>query len=89
MRRTSLVGLTALFLLVVGVACEEQPCDEYIDYMCACHDGDDGQSCDDYVRIYTDAEPDVQDQCALDLEDQEDLDLANGHECQTGGDTGL
>ncbi|MEZ4319347.1 MAG: hypothetical protein R3F61_17670 [Myxococcota bacterium] len=74
-----------IFTLTVGVGllvgCEETPCDRYVDYMCACHDGEPGVDCNDLIDVYAGAGPDVQDQCAIDLSDQEQADEAAGLTC--------
>jgi hypothetical protein len=65
-------------------ACDEpaDPCDRYIDYMCACHDGEDGVTCGDLEATYGNADPDVQDQCAILLGDQQGEDDDAGIECE-------
>lgn len=63
-------------------ACEPNPCDFYVDYMCDCHDGEDGVDCATLERTYENASSALQDECAIALEDQEDEDIANDHECQ-------
>lgn len=70
--------------LGVGVltACEDEPCGRYVDYMCACHDGEPGFDCAELQQVYADADPSVQDQCAIDLADQQDEDDANGVSCE-------
>ena len=52
MRRTILVGGSALFFLLTGVACEIEPCDDYVDYMCQCHDDEPDFDCAELQRIY-------------------------------------
>jgi hypothetical protein len=77
------------FLMVGGVlaillACDElEPCDDYVDYMCACHDTDDDLSCADLEQTLSEADPDVQSQCAIDLSEQQDDDDLEGMECDT------
>ncbi|MEQ1507562.1 MAG: hypothetical protein ABMB14_35355 [Myxococcota bacterium] len=76
--------------LAIGAAgCGElDPCDEYVDYMCACHADD--IDCDDLALTYRDAEPDIQDECAVLLNDQEQADQdaqGTGAGTGTGQDT--
>lgn len=74
--------------LLVALGCEEtDPCDEYVDYMCECHANDEGFDCQALRNTYADADPAVQDQCAVALREQEDADAANGYVCGEGGDT--
>ncbi len=86
----SLASLSSLLLpALLLVACEDTggPCEEYVDYMCACHTDDDG--CGDLQTIYEDADADLQDECVIALDEQEDADLESGFECGTDtGDTG-
>lgn len=74
-------------LLLVGlVACEDDPCGSYVDYMCECHP--ESQDCQDLHTIYDDAEADLQEECVLALDDQQAEDEASGLECGVGSDTG-
>jgi len=75
-------------LLVLGTACLEEPCDRYVDYMCDCHDGEEGFDCAELQRVYADADPDIQDQCQIELNAQQRDDEDEGHWCATG-DTGV
>ena len=78
MARLAVVGLLIAGLL----ACEDdEPCDRYIDYMCSCHEDDPGFDCGTLENTYRGADADVQDECALELQDQKDADEANGVEC--------
>lgn len=78
-------------LLVALTACLDEeggnPCDRYVDYMCDCHG--DTTDCDQLAATYEDADQDLQDECLIALEDQEDDDAETGHECTSGSaDTG-
>jgi hypothetical protein len=74
------VGLAVLAF----AACEvEDPCAEYVDYMCECHPEVD---CDELRNTYADPDPELQEQCTIDLDAQRDSDEADGI-CQTGSDT--
>lgn len=67
--------MAAVFTTLGALACEPvQPCDEYVDYMCRCHADDTGTNCDALATTYQDASPNVQDECAALLNDQEDAD---------------
>ena len=73
--------MVAGLLLLVGATCElEDPCLEYVDYMCACHVSE--ADCEELETTYQDADPDLQDQCAIDLADQQAEDDENGVECE-------
>ncbi len=76
-------ALPFLSVVVGAAACDEpsDPCDRFIDYICACHDGDGGVSCADLEATYGAADPDVQDECAVLLSDQQGADNDNGVEC--------
>jgi hypothetical protein len=71
-------------VLGLGVACGGDPCQDYVDYMCACHGDDTGFSCSDLERVYDEADPSVQEQCQIDLSAQQDQDDADGESCTAG-----
>ena len=73
----------AVGLLVALGGCVDQPCDRYVTYMCDCHADDTGYDCAQLQDIYGQADPDVQDQCAIDLNNQKADDQAAGLECTT------
>ncbi len=79
MTRPTPAILTVALGLLFTTGCEPDPCSDYVDYMCDCH-GDE-IDCASYENTYENADQDLQDQCALALEDQEDEDAANGEEC--------
>jgi hypothetical protein len=71
-------------VLCSALACDEmEPCEDYIDYMCACHEAEADFSCAELEQTLSEAEPDVQSQCAIDLVDQQDEDEVDGLECAT------
>ncbi len=79
MRKVMLLGLT---WLVAGSDCEFlQPCDDYVDYICTCHADDPDFDCDELRTVFADADPDLQDQCEIDLATQQEQDDADGLEC--------
>lgn len=55
------------------------PCDEYVDYMCACHADD--IDCNELGLTYGDVAPSVQDECAVLLDEAEEADQAAGEAC--------
>jgi len=81
------IPTVALMLLFVAATCEELPCDQYVDYMCACHEDDPGFDCEELSLALSDADPELQDQCEIDLAEQEADDADAGLECEVG-DTG-
>ena len=69
-----------LFLWLTG--CEPiPPCEDYVDYMCACHAEDTGVDCQDLQDTYSGADPDVQDECNVLLNEQESQDQEAGETC--------
>lgn len=72
-----------LWVLLVSGCTLEEPCQDYIDYMCTCHadEGDTGQSCDALTATYSGADADLQDECVLALEAQQELDEESGEGC--------
>ena len=78
------LALLSLSLLGILVACEATPCDEYVAYMCTCHDDDPEFSCEELERTYAEAPPDVQDTCALALDEQQEMDEEEGLNCDAG-----
>lgn len=88
--------LPALFLLatsaltLMGVGCEPaDPCDNYVDYICDCHADDDrpGYDCETLSVTYQSADPELQDECQVALNEQRQEDSSEGYDCAT--DTGL
>ncbi len=75
-----LAGVSGLFIGLSGCA-ETDACDEYIQYMCDCHPEAD---CEALERQYGEADAATQDDCALELDDQEEVDETSAHTC---GDT--
>jgi uncharacterized Ntn-hydrolase superfamily protein len=78
---------TAMMAALVALSgCDDSdPCAEYVDYICDCHPDDD---CESLSNTYTDADAELQDECALALDDQQDNDDESGHECGESSDTG-
>ena len=72
--------------LLFGLACSEsnEPCDRYVDYMCDCHASDDGFDCVQLSEAYDGADQQVQDECAIELDDQKQVDKAGEVACGGG-----
>lgn len=69
-------------LLLSSAACEEaNSCDAYVDYICDCHANDASFDCEGLRTSLANASADVQDQCTIDLEDQEQADDDSGYVC--------
>lgn len=69
-------------LLTLGVACEfAEPCDQYVNYMCDCHVT--ASECDQLRAQLSGASPDLQDQCDIDLANQEAQDADDGVVCES------
>lgn len=83
---------TLFTMLLLSTACFEDKdyCEEYVDYMCDCHDDNPDYDCATQQAIYEEATLEQQTQCALSLDEQMIEDEENGRECDlgTGGDTG-
>lgn len=82
----SLAALAPILLLVACGDETDQPCDDYVAYMCDCHG--DTEDCDQLSATYDGADQDLQDECAIALDDQQADDDSSGHACTDGADTG-
>jgi len=87
MRRLLLFAtLSASTLVTMG--CEvENLCDDYVIYMCDCHDADvdlngDAVECSEYETVYEDASADQQIYCEDALDAQIEYDANEGYECE-------
>jgi len=87
MRRLLLIiALPAAAAAILG--CEvENLCDDYVNYMCDCHDGDvdlngDPVECSEYQTVYEDADADQQVYCEDAMDAQIDFDAVEGYECE-------
>ena len=74
--------------LLLGACLDEgdQPCDDYVAYMCECHG--DTEDCTQLTATYEGADQDLQDECAIALDAQQADDETSGHVCTDGADTG-
>jgi hypothetical protein len=79
--KKSLAVLTIAGFFLAGANCNDDPCEDYIDYICQCHDDDPDFSCEDVKTTLEDADPEVKNQCALDLDELQVEDADNGDEC--------
>ena len=77
--RSALIPFAFGLALLLG--CEVQPCDRFVDYICSCHDGEEGFDCEAEQQALSGAGPAVQDQCSIDLAELIDEDEANGVVC--------
>ena len=77
------------WLILAGLAltaCDDtNPCDEYVAYICDCHPDDD---CSSLSNTYDGADTELQDECALALDEQLNSDDETEHECGERTDTG-
>ena len=82
------LGIMAAAIMAF-VACADAPCNEYVDYMCECHGDDPDFDCETLSRTYQTTDPELLDQCAIDLSAQKQEDQDNGLVCgELDGDTG-
>lgn len=69
--------------LLLTTACESDPCGRYVDYMCVCHAEEEGFDCATLQDEYANADSqDLQDACAIQLADQQDVDAEAGEACE-------
>lgn len=83
------IPAVAAMLVLMGATCAFEPCDRYVDYMCQCHADDPGFDCAELQQVYGDADPELQDQCAIDLTDQKDEDADAGLDCEVDSGVGF
>ena len=77
--RIALLG--SMVVLLAG--CLEDTCEEYIQYMCDCHPE---QDCENIRAQYQNADANTQDDCAIELDAQQEADDEAGLTCEL--DTG-
>ncbi len=74
--------LAVAFGLMAAVpGCGDDPCQEYVDYMCDCHPEHPTEDCDTLSNTYSDADSKLEDACVTALDDQKADDDDLGHEC--------
>jgi len=78
--RGTLSGMALLGALLAGCS-QEEPCADYVDYICECHQDDPDFDCQELRTTYENADPSTQDECAIALDEQEDEDEAAGLDC--------
>jgi len=78
----------AFLALSTGCIEEKNYCDEYVDYMCDCHEDDPDYDCAAQQAIYADADFEQQQECSISLDEQIQQDQDDGLDCQLGNDTG-
>ncbi len=61
----------------------DEPCQRYADYMCDCHT-ETAEECRQFQAIAETADPRLQDQCEIDLAEQQQEDAINGFVCGEG-----
>ena len=61
---------------------EEDPCADYVDYICDCHADDPAFDCEEVRTTYANADAGVQDECAIALDEQEEADADAGLDCE-------
>lgn len=75
-----------LFLTSFLAACseEDKSCDDYVSYMCDCHQE---ENCDELTTLYSDPTTEEQNDCAVALDEQQVQDDDAGLVCGTEEDT--
>lgn len=82
MRRASLMVMAVAGAFAMAADCElDDPCQEYVDYICTCHADDPDFDCEETRTVFSDADPNLQDQCAIELAEQEEIDQEEGLDC--------
>ena len=69
--------------LLTAIACEDKDhCSAYVDYMCDCHADDPNYDCDEQRAIYEEASLEQQNECAIELDTQQQADQEEGTGCE-------
>lgn len=79
--RLTLLAALPVLGFCMAPSCGTNPCDDYVDYICACHEDDPAFDCETLQTVYADAPPDLQDECAVELDTQQEVDEEAGTEC--------
>ena len=77
--------MVVLAPLVLSSACLDDaagPCDDYVAYMCRCHGN--SVDCDQLTATYENADQDLQDSCAAELDAQQAQDDERDVACPDG-----
>jgi len=68
-----------MLALPLAAGCMDESCDEYVDYLCTCHEDDPEFDCEVLQATYENADAATQEDCALaldaQLEEDEEADL--------------
>jgi len=75
------LSMMALAMVMVAGCSQEDPCADYVDYICECHQEDPDFDCGELRTTYENADPSTQDECAIALDEQEEQDESDGLEC--------
>lgn len=79
----------SVFLLLLACTVDTGPCQDYCDYICECHAGEEGYDCEECRTVYGGADAELQDECETELLALQDADAAAGNSCEaTSADTG-
>ena len=73
-----------LLLIPLLIACEgklNNSCDEYVDYICSCHDSNPDYNCTDLANIYSDPDSEELLECSSSLDEQRALDEEAQMDC--------
>lgn len=62
------------------------PCEQYCDYVCTCHEGEAEFDCDQCRTEYASADSELQDECETSLTDLQREDESNGTGCDASSD---
>lgn len=79
----------AIFLILP--ACDSvfgNPCQDYVDYICECHDGDPGYDCETLRASHNTDDVELYEDCTVALEDIQAADETTGQGCEAD-DTGF
>lgn len=77
-----------LLLLLTACFTDAGPCTDYCNYICDCHDGEEGFDCEQCFTIYSSADAQQQDECETSLADLRAADQAAGVTCHDTTDSG-
>ncbi len=88
-RSVVLPALLALLPGCFGVPSGD-PCQDYCDYICTCHEGEEEFDCDQCLAEYASSDPELQDECETELVALQTQDQADNTGCfeEEGEDTG-
>lgn len=71
-----------LLLIPLLIACgDKSPCEEYIDYICSCHENNPDYDCSDMANMYNNPDADKEQECSTNLEEQKSIDNEAQLEC--------